>query len=76
MMTGTCNVRIFGHDQGYIAACFMIRLLPQKEWQQHSLLMSVLRVFSLNSDVCLGLNAGDCPKVNILKSRFAPQVAV
>ena len=63
MMTGTCNVRIFGHDQGYVSACFMIRLLPQKEWQQHSLLMSVLRVFSLNPDLCLGLNAGDCPKV-------------
>ena len=46
----------------------MIRLLPQKEWQQHSLLMSVLRVFSLNPELCMGLNAGDCPKVSAEQS--------
>ena len=63
MMTGTCNVRIFGHDQGFVSACFLIRLLPQKEWQQHSLLMSILRVFSLNPDLCLGVNAADCPRI-------------
>eukprot|EP00960_Hanusia_phi_P029240 747854-Hanusia_phi.AAC.2 len=63
MMTGTCNVKILGQDQTFNMASLMIRMLPDKEWKQHSLLMSVLRAFMRNSSLCVGMNAGDCPKI-------------
>jgi hypothetical protein len=61
---GTCSIKILGQDLTYNMACLLIRMLPPAEYKQASLLMSTLRVFVRNPGLCVGLQAGECPRVS------------
>jgi hypothetical protein len=63
LLTSTISIRILPHDSPHNLGSLLIRLLPDKEWQQRSALMSVLRVMSRNPSLCTGHTGAECPKV-------------
>ncbi len=63
LLTCTVGIRILSHDSPHNLASLLLRMLPEKEWQQCSVLMSVLRVMSRNPALCTGHTGSECPKV-------------